>query len=162
MRSFIKRKGVLPFLLPTGMAIGSIIYLIESFKLNFGSRSIPEEGFLPIIIGFLLFVGSCLLMAEVFIKDKKDTDALSPMNKAETINFILLTGILLGYVVLLPILGFCLTSFVTLISSARLMQARWRSALIFGVSITLICYILFILWLQIPFPSFVLMNVFNK
>lgn len=152
MRTFIKRICTLPFLFPTGMTIISIVYLIDCLKLNFGTTSSPEEGFIPFIVGFLFFGGSCLLAVEAFIKIRKIVAFPVKVEKTEIFSILMLTGVLIGFLLLLPILGFSCCTFSLTVASAKIMRAKWISAFMSAISVTLISYIIFIFWLQIPFP----------
>ena len=154
MKSFIRRICTLSFLVPMGMIVVGIAYLIGCFELNFGTLSLPAEGFMPFIVAILFLTGSGWLAVDAFVRANK-LHAVSPKTeRIEIINVLLLVGVLFAYVILLPVLGFVFSSVPLLISSARIMGARWRSALILAMCVTIICYILFIFGLKIPFPSY--------
>ena len=130
-----------------------IAYLIGCFKLNFGTLSLPAEGFTPFIAAILFLTGSGWLTVDAFLRVKR-LDAVSKTERIEIINVLLLVGVLFAYLILLPVLGFVFSAVPLLITSARILGARWRSALILSMCVTIVCYILFVFWLKIPFPSY--------
>jgi hypothetical protein len=153
MKSFIKGIGTTSFLIPAGMALAGIAYLIGCSRLNFGTVSLPAEGFVPFMVGILLLVGSCWLAVDAFVMTRKLPASSPKTERTEIINVLLLVGILLGYVILLSVLGFILCTMLLLVTSAKIMGAKWGSAFSLAIGVTIICYILFIFWLKVPFPS---------
>lgn len=150
----LPRLGTLSFLLAAAICAVSIIYLVECFNLSIGTVSAPEEGFVPLIFGILLCGSSSLLMVGAFMQVEKGAAPIPKANKAEIFKFFMLIAVLIGYVVLLPMLGFTFSTFGLIAASAKIMQAKWGEALILAAGVTLINYLLFIFWMGIPLPSF--------
>ena len=100
MKTFSKKLLTLWLLIPVGMMFLSVTYLIGCSELNFGTFSLPEEGFVPVIAGILIF-----------------------------------------------------STLVVLIASTRMMGTKWRSAFLVAVGVTVVTYVIFIFWLNIPFPQ---------
>jgi len=153
VRSFIKRISTLSFLIPAGMTVVGIAYLTGCSELNFGTVSLPAEGFIPIITGILFLVGNCWLTVDGYGMARKLPTTSPKTERIEITNVLLLLGVLFGYVILLSVLGFTLCTILLLVTSAKIMGAKWRSAFLLAISVSIICYILFIVWLKIPFPS---------
>ncbi len=139
------------------MTVISILYLIGCLELNFGTLSMPEEGFVPLIFGSLFFGGCCCLSAEALIKIRKESNSSPKNGKIEVLSIIPLIGTLIGAVILLPILGFTLSTFGLVVISAKIMRVKWLTAFILATGVTLISYLLFVFWLEIPFPPFVVL-----
>ncbi len=146
--------GTLSFLVAAAICAGSIIYLVECFNLSIGSVSAPEEGFVPLIFGILLCGCSSILMVDAFRQIEKGTTIVPKANRAEILSFFMLLAVLIGYVILLPMLGFTFSTLGLIAASAKIMQAKWREVFTLAAGVTLISYLLFIFWLGIPFPSF--------
>lgn len=143
----------LSFLIPAGTFVISIVYLIGCLDLTFGTTSEPREGFVPYILGSFIFVGSFVLMIDAILKGRKMATSLQKVTRGELKNVLILIGVLVGYVVLLPILGFVICIFVLVVASTKIMGVRWRTIILLAVSTTVVTYLIFIYWLQVPLPS---------
>ena len=142
----------LSLLIPAGMVLLSIVYLIGCFWLNFGTVFLPAEGFLPFIVGILFLMGSGGLLINYFVMAKNMPVTPKKIERKEIINVLILVGIFFGYVILLPVLGFVLCTIPLIFVSAKTMGARWRPSVLLSMGTTIICYIIFIFWLKLPFP----------
>ena len=147
------RLFTLDFLFPAGWAAVSLLYLLGCTQIQFGTFSYPEEGFVPTLFGILLFGGSLWLTVNGYLRTKRSHPSLPAPDKSEVRDLGFLTAELWGYVLLLPILGFALSTFGILFGSARTMGIKGRKALWFAGTVTVTCYVLFILILDIPFPK---------
>jgi membrane-associated HD superfamily phosphohydrolase len=103
-------------------------------------------------------MGSCFLTINAIIIAKKLSAPSQKTAKIEIINLLLLVGTLFGYLIILQVLGFIFSTFILLVASAKIFSAKWRSAFLLALSITITCYIIFIFWLHIPFPSSIFMR----
>jgi hypothetical protein len=148
----------LSLFLPLGLTVTSIIYLILCFKLDLGTPSFPREGFVPLIVGILLFIGSCYLTINAIITAKNMLPPSQKTPKIEKINFLLLVGTLFGYLITLKVLGFTFSTFLLIVVSAKIFSAKWRSAFLLALGFTITCYVIFIYWFNIPFPSSIFMR----
>ena len=155
MKTFSKKLFTLQLLIPVGLILLSVVYLIGCFELNFGTFSLPEEGFVPVIAGILIFFTSCWLVIDVSRLVKKLPVPFADTEK-ETVQISIVfvfIGILLGYVILLAFMGFIFSTLVVVITSTRMMGTKWRSAFLVAVGVTVVTYVIFIFWLDIPFPQ---------
>jgi hypothetical protein len=141
----------LSFLLPAGMTAFGILYLWGCRTLNFGSLTLPMEGFIPLLFGILFFLGSSTLMVQAVLQVEEKA---SPWIREEIPRVLALVGVLLAFVTLLPLLGFSLSTFGLLLASGRIMGNRWRTSVLLACGVVAVCYPIFILWLKIPLPSF--------
>jgi len=149
----MKSLARLSFLIPAGTFVISILYLVECLDLNFGTTSEPKEGFVPYIVGSLIFVGSFVLMIDAILKGRKMTIYPQKVGRGELKNILMLIGILVGYVLLLPILGFVICIFLLIVASTKIMGVRWMTIILLAVSTTVVSYLIFIYWLHVPLPS---------
>ena len=145
----IQKLKSISFMIPAGIFVLSIFYISQCFKLNFGTLSLPEEGMVPFLFGSLLFVGSFLIMGQVLIGSE---DISSAPKKVETYRVISFTGVLFGYVIILPILGFILSTFILVIGTMKLMGAKLKTSIITGLIVVVVSYLLFRVWLKVPLP----------
>jgi hypothetical protein len=155
MKTFSKKLFTLQLLIPVGLMLLSVVYLIGCFELNFGTFSLPEEGFVPVIAGILIFSTSCCLVIDVFRLVKKLPVPFADTEKemVQISDLFVFIGILFGYLILLAFMGFIFSTFLALIASTRMMGTKWRSAFLVAVGVTVVTYVIFIFWLNIPFPQ---------
>jgi hypothetical protein len=147
------RLFTLDFLFPAGLTAVSLLYLLGCTQIQFGTFSYPEEGFVPVIFGILLFAGSVWLTVTGYLQTKRSCRPSPVRGNSEVRDLGFLTAELWGYVLLLPILGFALSTFGILLGSAWIMGIKGRKAFLFAGTVTVTCYALFILILDIPFPK---------
>jgi hypothetical protein len=157
MRLLVRKLTTLSFLLPAGIALASAAYLIGCLSLSFGTFSAPEEGFVPLIFGCLLFGGSFLLTVDCLRGILRGSAYPSEIAKGEVLNVLTLTGAMFGYVFLLPILGFSFCTFAIIVASGKIMRAGWRETMLLAAGVTAVGFLLFRVWLNVPLPSGILL-----
>lgn len=133
-----------------GLFLFSVLYLIYSFKMSFGSVGMPGPGFLPItlgVIGTLLSFG--FLVKGLLIKK---IEKLEDFTKQGILRF---SGYVLSVVLFLltyKTIGITML-FLLVFSLAKISGFRgWVSPILLAGIFTTIVYFLFT-FLQIPFPS---------
>jgi putative tricarboxylic transport membrane protein len=131
-----------------------VIFCVGGLQYGFGSAGVPGPGFLPFLVGAVLFGLSLLLLFLSILRRGADlsirgvtTDA-SAKEKAKRI--LLVLGALLFYVIAFERLGFLITSVVFMIFLIRLNLREWRFVLLAAFSFTAFVYILFKLLLRVP------------
>jgi hypothetical protein len=146
------------------------VYLAEALGLDFGTAQMPQEGFVPVLIGMsLLFCCAVLIIREVFfakvavpeshdqIKGERDTRA--PLRK----QVFLLTGVLLLYPLIMPYGGFFATTTLLLYLVFRIFEYRnhvWSLAV--AVLCVAIIYGVFEKWLTVLiFPEAKFLSMFH-
>ena len=145
-----KRLTCLSFLVPAVILIGSVIYLIGCMQLNFGKAALPAEGFLPLISGTLLLIVSAWLTVDGFIKA---TNASERIERRKAVAFCQILESIVGYLILLPLTGFIVSTMTVTMVSGKVLGLSWRRALYLGLGVISVGYFVFIAWLQIPFSS---------
>jgi len=145
-----KRIASLSFLIPAGMMAVSLLYLWGCRTLNFGSLTLPMEGFIPIFFGAFFFLGSLALMIASILRPEEKAPSLA---KGEARKVMVLVGFLLAFVLILPIFGFSLSTLGLVFASSQVMDNRIRTSFLLAGGVVAVCYLIFILWLKIPLPS---------
>ncbi|WP_166240116.1 tripartite tricarboxylate transporter TctB family protein [Paenibacillus turpanensis] len=105
----------------------------------------------PALIGVAMIVLGLVLVA---LKDRGEKFTVDfPSGKAMR-NLCIVIGLLFLYYVLLPVLGYVLSTFLLLVTLFKIIgdYGVLKSALFGSVSIIAL-YLLFIYWLQMPFPD---------
>ena len=86
----------------------SVLYLAVSFQMPMGRLRQPGAGVFPVISGFLLLLGSVSALWEG-LKTRKSESVELPAG-SDLRRLLVLVGGILGYLVLLPILGQLISS----------------------------------------------------
>jgi putative tricarboxylic transport membrane protein len=128
---------------------------LEAWKLGLGTVREPGTGFVPFLSGMFLIILSLLLFGESSIAVKKNPDERIPIWSVVNWNKALYIIILLfAYIVLIRKLGFLVDTFllVTLLIK-REEGTKWVGTIIVGLFVAVISYVVFKLWLYVPFPE---------
>jgi hypothetical protein len=149
----MERIFTLAFLFPAGLTAMSLLYLLGCTQIQIGTFSFPEEGFVPVIFGILLSGGSVWLTVNGYRQTRRNRLPSPSAGNSEVRDLVLLTAELFGYVLFLPILGFALSTFGILLGSAGIMGVKGKKVFFLAATVTVFCYVLFILILDIPFPK---------
>jgi len=131
------------------MVLG-ILYLWGCRPLNFGSLTQPMEGFIPRVFGSLFLAGTIALMIQECFRPEENGTSL-PIEEIRKVTTLI--GILFSFVILLPYLGFSLSTLGLILAAGRLMGNGWRTSVLLALGVVALCYPIFILWLKIPLPS---------
>ncbi len=135
----------------------SILVCIESIKSGIGTFRSPGAGFLPFWSGVALGTLAIILVASDILKEKGGQKNTKLWENKRWSNVILILISLLAYALLLPRLGYLITTFglmaflFSMIGRPRL-WVRGVSALI----TVLVTYIIFYVWLDVQLPKGIL------
>ena len=130
----------------------SLIICLEAYKLSLGLAGTPGPGLFPFLLGALLFFLSCLY----FFK------ALRALRRGQEIHLwrglrlgkvILVVSLLLSYALFLEKGGFLFCTILLLMALFRWVdRQRWYWVYSGSLGITLLCYVVFKIWLKIQLP----------
>ncbi len=136
--------------------IVSAITVFLSSKLPFGTFANPGAGFLPFLVGVLMFLFSLILFVQSFSKGEGMVKTLLAKGGTGRVLLILLSLILYG--LFLETLGFILMTFL-LMGFLLLAIGKVRRSLVIFLSLvsSLGCYGVFQLWLNVQLPK----GIFN-
>jgi hypothetical protein len=126
------------------------IILTSSVKASLGSLGEPGSGFVPFLAAFVLAI--CSLLNLVFSSLKKTKEKEKPLflfHEMNWKNLVMTLGALFAFPFLLKLLGFNLTVFGFMLFLAKAIEPRrWVIAVLFAISTTIVCYLLFVYWLK--------------
>jgi putative tricarboxylic transport membrane protein len=138
-----------------GLGVGQCV---EAWRLGLGKVSEPETGFAPFVVGLLIILLSLFLLLESSVAIKKNpgkgVSIWSDVHWKRILSMILLLS---AYALLLRKLGFLIDTFLLmtlLVKSGD--RSKWPGAIVAGLSISVMSYIIFKVWLFVPFPEGVL------
>jgi putative tricarboxylic transport membrane protein len=131
--------------------------IFDSYRLGVQTVADPGSGLFPLLLGVLLclsvlpyFISSLkYLMSADKIKEEKSIEYRANLKRLSTVMVYLV-----GYALLLDILGFLITTFLFLVGLFWIGNPR-RWLLVFGFSLiaTILSYLIFDILLQMPFPT---------
>ncbi|MCB1122777.1 MAG: tripartite tricarboxylate transporter TctB family protein [Verrucomicrobiae bacterium] len=133
--------------LGTGILVLALSGTIHSIGL--GNNFDPGPKAFPIGLSVLLLIGGFI---ELLKSRKTVTDKISPKTPVNPTVLSLLGG-LVAYVVLLPLLGFALSTLVITLPLMIVLGNSWiRSAIVSAVLI-IVVYLLFVVLFKVPLPG---------
>ena len=129
----------------------SVLYLAVSFQMPMGRLRQPGAGVFPVISGFLLLLGSVSALWEG-LKTRKSESVELPAG-SDLRRLLVLVGGILGYLVLLPILGQLISSTIfcfALIRALSSLSIGWVA--LYALLMAGAAYLLFVRFLMLPMP----------
>lgn len=134
----------------------------EGYRLELGTLRAPKPGFLVFWGGIALSILSLILLIQTFLPQK--TEKITIWRKDLQLRKVLkLTAVLFFYAIVLRWLGFLLSTFLLLLYLFKgLEPQRWRVALILSIVATVLCYLVFGVFLELRFPEGILEAIFER
>lgn len=134
----------------------SIAYLVGALSMPLGDLDDPGPGAYPALLGGVASIISLVYVwrsAREIHGGRTDTRS-SPTDRRLTLSPAakLLVSLLL-YAVLLPVAGFMVSAFALMALSLRAMGHRGWTCGLAAVAISLLAWLVFDVWLKIPFPE---------
>lgn len=129
----------------------SVLYLALSFQMPMGRVRQPGAGVFPVISGFLLLLGSVSALWEG-MKQRKSEKVELPAG-SDLLRLLAVLGGVLGYLILLPVLGQLISStlFCFVLIRALSSLSIWR-VMLYAVLMAGAAYLLFVRILMLPMP----------
>jgi len=136
------------------MALG-VYVIISGFKLGFGDWHEPGSGFIAVLSGSLLLVLSMLWLVMTFLKKGSLEASRKFFKKSGSYKKVSLTVFALAaYALLIKPLGFLLSTLLLMVFLLKAIEPqRWKLTLIMAITVTVLCVIIFQIWLQVQFPE---------
>lgn len=125
-----------------------IYWVIEGFRLEVWDRISPGPGFFPVLVGMLTILFSILLFKESRMKKNSNMkkEELKWLIKVPLMAFVIVFA--MNYV------GTIVALFVFFLLWFKLIEKfNWKKTLILSICIMLVIYLIFVRWLQVPFPK---------
>lgn len=131
---------------------------IKSWVLGLGGPSEPGTGFVPFLTGLVIIILSFSLFLEAtFTMKRSSSKQTSLWKEVYWKRVVYITILLLAYALLLSQLGFLIATFLVMVFLLKTGKPiKWRAAFLIGLLTSGISYLIFDVWLQVPFPQGVL------
>jgi putative tricarboxylic transport membrane protein len=136
------------------MALGLYV-IISGVRLGFGEWQDPGPGFIAVLSGCVLFFLSALWLMMTMAKKWGLEPTKRFFAESDSYKRVLLTLVsLVVFAALLNLIGFMIATLALLIFLFRAIDPqRWRLAIPLALGITIVCVIVFQIWLQVQLPE---------
>ncbi len=122
---------------------------VQGLSLKLGSLQRPGPGFFPFWGGVALGLLSIVLI----VRSRRPDVAAGARPRPDTAKPVVAVGAVLGYLLLLELLGFVAVTFLFLLLLFRLEQRGWAVSAATAVAGALASYAMFQLWLKTQLPT---------
>lgn len=142
----------------------SLTFLVYTTRYPLDDWANPGPAVFPLLLGgVLLLLAAWQLIRALLVPGKPNREeeirskvkalkAFLRENQGEA-KVILLTALLILYIFFVRWLGFFVSTFLLVILSSRLMEAKdWIRPIVLSAGVGLFCYFLFEVWLKLSFP----------
>ena len=152
-----KRTGILPeLIIPVGAIAFAIYYLSTVWELPFQAKVVGI--YVASAIGILSLVLFIRFAREIITRRKSlgfEGFFSDPVSEGRRWSVLALT---IGFIVLMPVLGFVVTIFSFVLSTVVIIGGlqRWRAALITATGMTVAAFLIFIVFVKVRFPTTIL------
>jgi putative tricarboxylic transport membrane protein len=133
--------------------VSGLLIIAGSLKMTIGSLGEPGPGFLPLVVGALLVLMSIVLFIGALRRKRGQQDAAG-IGRKERLKIYATSLSLLLYALVLRPVGFVVVTLFLLVFLFKVIgELRWKISLAGSVLTTLFFYLLFRVWLEVPFPA---------
>jgi putative tricarboxylic transport membrane protein len=146
----------------------SMIFLVYTARYPLDNWESPGPAVFPLILGGVLLILSLSQLIRAWLAPKIPGNAGEAGSKTQALQKFLhenqgeakvlfLTAMLILYILLLQWIGFFISTFMLVIFSSRLMEAKdWGRPIALSAGVCLFCYLLFEVWIKLNFPRGIL------
>ena len=134
-----------------GTAAFVILFSGSIQSIGLGDNFDPGPKAFPLGLSALLIVGG---LVELFTRTRKEKAETNREGKTKTVLILLAAFVL--YVILLPWLGFGISTAIMATGMMKLLGNSWKGAAIVSATLIVLIYILFVVLLKVPLPNGVL------
>ena len=146
------RRPTLATLPGVAIVVLAIVGIRGALLLPIGALSAPDAGFVPLVESLLLAIAGAALIVQSLRGSHVGSPAPQPAAPARSVHA--LTGALLAYVLLLPMLGYLVSTFLFAWAAvATWRKYRWWIAAGYALALSLGTHILFTIALRMSLPS---------
>jgi len=131
------------------LALLGLGMVVASLDLGFGTLKKPGPGLFPFLAAVIILSHSLLLL--LFTRRSKNAGSFFARDEINT--FLFMTGTFVLWLILIPLAGYLLITFLATFSLSKIMRlAGWRKPLILSAATTGLCYFLFDYFLYSDLP----------
>ena len=131
----------------------SLVILMMSFELGFGSMKQPGPGFFPAFTSLLGLVFGILLIIRYLASQKGAGPSKAAFEKSEVKRFIAMIATFCAWLILMPWLGFIIVTFLATLAFAKIMGEKgWLFPILLAIGGSVFIYLLFDVWFYADLP----------
>ncbi len=132
------------------MALVGVVVMIASWRTGFGSLSEPDAGAFPFFSGLTVFAGAAAVAARAFVAP--ESGGADDIHVGAKLLGLIAT--MCGWIVLLPVTGFVLATFLVVPVLSKLLGLEgWAKPIGLGFAAAVMVYVLFQRLLFIDLPT---------
>ncbi len=145
----------------------SATFLIYTTRYPLDSWESPGPAVFPLILGGVLLLLAVWQLIRALQAPRMPDSGGEKVSKVDAVAFLhdnqgeakvlILTALLVLYILLIQWIGFFVSTFLLMILTSRLMEAKdWVRPIALSLGIGIFCYLLFEVWLKLSFPRGIL------
>ncbi len=146
----------------------SMIFLVYTTRYPLDDWENPGPAVFPLVLGGVLLALASWQLIRALLAPKPPASAgekghgIDAVKKfmqdnAGEAKVVALTGMLVLYILMMKWIGFFVSTFLLVVLSSRLMEAKgWGRPIALAVSVGLFCWLLFEVWIKLSFPRGIL------
>ena len=146
----------------------SLTFLIYTTRYPLDNWESPGPAVFPLILGGVLLLLAAWQLIRAFLAPKAPDRIGDKESKVKAVKtflhdnqgeakVLILTSLLVLYILMMQWIGFFVSTFLLVILSSRLMEAKDRvRPIVLSVGVCLFCYFLFVVWIKLSFPKGIL------
>jgi len=149
------------------LIVFSAVFLVYAARYPLDDWENPGPAVFPLLLGGVLLILSAWQLVRAFLAPRPPAEAgeIKPgvallrlfresSGEAKVVRLAVLLGL---YVLLMPLIGFFVSSFLLALLSSRQTEAKdWGRPLLMSAGLILFCYLLFDVWLKLSLPRGIL------
>jgi putative tricarboxylic transport membrane protein len=146
----------------------SLTFLIYTTRYPLDNWENPGPAVFPLLLGAVLLLLASWQLLRAFrapkgpsrVRGKEPTmtaiKAFFLENRGEA-KVLIMTALMVSYLFMMQWIGFFVSTFLLVILSSRLMEAKdWVRPIALSAGVCLFCYVLFVVWIKLSFPRGIL------
>ena len=132
-----------------------VFAITQAAQIEYWWKFGPGPGFLPLWASIFLVFGGCLLFIKSLRKPKSaETGQRDPQQFRRLLNIAAVAGLMVLTAIAIIYLGFCIAIFLFMVLMVGVLgKYRWHVTLGTAAGVSLVFYLLFTKWLQVPLPK---------
>jgi putative tricarboxylic transport membrane protein len=141
----------------SGIFLGlvGLLFCLGSYTVGLGSLANPGGGFVPFLVGAILFLLSLIFLLQR-VKNRPPVKKSAPFwpEKSSKIRVAYTLGAILVYVLIFEQVGFAVATFVLFFFLLKMIDPiKWQSAVLHSLMVTLVWFVLFQVILKAQLPE---------
>ncbi len=138
----------------TAWSLIGLGFVLGGLRLGVGRWNSPSPGFMPVIIGGILFVLSAALWVKSLWTRKLAQDTIGFWKgKGSWVRILLSLSALVFYLFFLNYLGYLLTTFIFIHFLTQVVSKKgWAWSAVIALLASITSYAMFKIWLEVPLP----------